>query len=83
MAERFPEEFTLHPDVYPFSWMIQNPGQVPNVPLPWAPTPDTRFNVTGELEMEEAIRAHAKTPEQYYFLATAFNCIMICRGLRL
>lgn len=69
----------------PYSWMVQNPGQIPEILCSNSPRPaytkpkagsKSPGNVDGETQMEVELKRGAQNPYEYFFRATAFTCIM-------
>lgn len=76
-------------DRLPYSWMVQNPGQIPNnlysnFPLPAyiKPKPGNKSpsNDDGETRMEAEFKRGTLNPYDYFCRATAFTCIMDLNG---
>lgn len=87
--DRFPEAFVSDSDEgadNPYSWMVQNPGQMPkclldgNSPRPQhivaRPGNESPINVEGETLMEKQFKRGLQNPFDYFVRATAFSCIM-------
>ena len=79
------EPLAVDPDRLPYSWMVQNPGQIaenlggssPRAlytnPRPGNQSP---INVDGETHMEEELKREPPSPYVYFFRAAAFSCLV-------
>lgn len=79
------EPLAVDPDLLPYSWMVQNPGQIAENIGGSAPRtlctnaqPGTQspINVDGETHMEEVLKREPPSPYVYFFRAAAFSCLM-------
>lgn len=79
------DPLVVEKDRLPYSWMVQNPGEIPknicrNSPPPAhiKPKPSNKpsSNDDGETRMEEEFKRGALNPYDYFCRATAFTCIM-------
>ncbi|KAL1873222.1 hypothetical protein Daus18300_004042 [Diaporthe australafricana] len=89
---QLPKSLAIDPARLRYSWMIQNPGQMPeSVPAPSGevrsdipfprrinPPPNDEFptNVEGERNMEAQFKSGLLRPSEYLFRAAGFSCIM-------
>lgn len=80
-----PESLLVDQNRLPYSWMVQNPGQLPKAlcsesPRPgnFKPKPDNRSlsSVEGETRMEEELKRGTQNPFDYFLRATAFTSVM-------
>ncbi|KAF3771341.1 hypothetical protein M406DRAFT_67652 [Cryphonectria parasitica EP155] len=74
----------INPTLLPYSWMIENPGREATLLSAGRSSrpPPTMYTARGELEVEDLMKATVFDPEHYFFLTSAFRCIMNCRGLK-
>lgn len=73
-AESILDLVPLSPVTTPYSWMFENPGQVPEAVIP--PVQKEWCNIEGEKEVEVAIKTFATTPQTYFLMATCVKCLV-------